>query len=194
MKFSKEVQLQLIEYSSILLKWNKTINLVSKNTEFDIWNRHIMDCAQLYDYIDPKKNIWDLGSGAGLPGLILSILGAKNITLVESDIRKCVFLRQCANISTNKITIINERIEKINSFHYDDPDIIVTRALCSISDFLKYSRFFPTANDVFLLKGKNYQKELEEASKNWHFNFYSYISKTNPDSVVLKIKNVTAKH
>ncbi len=194
MQFTEKTEQQLKEYVALLLKWNKSINLISKNTEKDIWNRHIVDSAQLYKYIDPEQNIWDLGSGAGFPGLVLSILGARNLTLVESDNRKCIFLRQASNISENKVVILNERIEKLDSAYFTIPDILVSRALCSITDFLDYSKIFTSTKSFFLLKGKNYQKELDDASENWHFDSCSYTSKTNIDSVILEIKNVTAKY
>jgi 16S rRNA (guanine527-N7)-methyltransferase len=82
---SREVKEALLNYQNLLLKWNKAINLISRNSEKDIWARHILDSLQLLKYVDFLDNIIDIGSGGGFPGIVLSIGGVKNIALVESD-------------------------------------------------------------------------------------------------------------
>ena len=101
-------------FVTTLLKWNEKINLVAKATEEEIWNRHILDSAQLLKFIpDTKAKIVDLGSGAGFPGLVLAIMGYENVTLIESDNKKSVFLQEAARITGTKVQIINERIENV---------------------------------------------------------------------------------
>jgi 16S rRNA (guanine527-N7)-methyltransferase len=88
----REILDALEKYQSLTLKWNKTINLISCNTECDFWVRHILDSLQLMKYInDQNVHLIDVGSGGGFPGIVLSIAGIKNVTLVESDIRKSIF-------------------------------------------------------------------------------------------------------
>ena len=96
-KFSvpRETEEKLSRFHDLIIKWQSSINLISNTTIQHIWHRHILDSAQLFPLIDDKeKIITDIGSGAGFPGLILSILGCKNIHLVESDARKSAFLRE----------------------------------------------------------------------------------------------------
>ena len=88
---SREVTHALLNYQNLLLKWNKAINLISRNSEKDIWERHILDSLQLLKYIDFLDNIIDIGSGGGFPGIVLSIGGVKNIALVEPDKKKISF-------------------------------------------------------------------------------------------------------
>ena len=101
-------------YIQLLLKWNNRINLIGKSTIDDLWNRHIVDSAQLINFLTDEeiKNAVcaDFGSGAGFPGIILSMLGLKHMTLIEKSIQKCNFLREAIKFSDNKIDIINKNI------------------------------------------------------------------------------------
>lgn len=188
------VESKLRDYASLILKWNKTINLISKNTEAELWERHILDSAQLFDYLTPDDHICDLGSGAGFPGIVLSIMGIKHITLIESDIRKCAFLNQASLISQNKLTIINERIENCFITQTSPVNIVTSRALTSLDNLLHYNKIFTPTKSFLLLKGKNFQKELDEAKENWHFVHQVFPSSTNSESVILRIENVEQKN
>lgn len=150
-------------YVELLEKWNKKINLVAK--EEDIWRRHILDSAQLFEFIDPKDKIIDVGSGAGFPGVILSLMGAKDVTLIESDVRKSAFLLQAAKLSPNKITVVNERIEKLEL----ECDILTCRAFASIDNILNLCQTIKVGKKLLLLKGQKAMIEIEEAKANWQF-------------------------
>lgn len=191
MEFSSDVKNKLIQYQDLILKWNKKINLISKNTEKDIWNRHIIDSAQLFFHISQEDIICDIGSGAGLPGIVLSIMGIKNSILIESDMRKSIFLNQAKNISDNNISILNERVEDFQSDKHPKIDYVVSRALADISKILEFSRIINPSKGIILLKGQNYKKELEEASQNWHFDIVQHKSITNTESVILKLNGLT---
>ena len=92
---SRETYEKLCVFQKILIKWQNSINLISKNTLENIWERHFLDSAQLYEFVrGVEGNIIDFGSGAGFPGMVLAIMGKKNIHLVESDHKKCVFLKE----------------------------------------------------------------------------------------------------
>ena len=106
---SREAEEKLSEYVNLLLKWNERINLISKSTEKDVWLRHIIDSAQLKDFLNNDDVIVDVGTGAGLPGIVLSILGA-NTTLIECDSRKVSFLYEVSRILEIHPTIIDDRI------------------------------------------------------------------------------------
>ena len=86
--------------------------MISNSTLDSIWNRHILDSAQLYKYTQNMKgNILDFGSGAGFPGLVLAMMGNENINAVESDEKKCIFLKEVARLSNTKIKIHNSELK-----------------------------------------------------------------------------------
>lgn len=193
MQFEKNIEYKLNEYVELLLEWNKSINLISRTTEEDIWNRHILDSAQLVEFLDADEIIYDIGSGAGLPGIILSICGIKEIYLIESKAKKCKFLAEAAKISGNKIIVINDRIENVKPTIRSQPIRIVSRALASVDKLLSFNGNLKPKDGFLLLKGENFEKELEEARQNWHFDVRLISSKTNKKSQILEIKNVSKK-
>lgn len=185
---SRETFSLLELYVKLILKWNKSINLISKSTEEQIWQRHILDSAQLINYIDNNNIIlYDLGSGAGFPGVVLSILGIKNVCLVESDKRKCSFLYQASKISTNKIEIINERIEKLENL---STDIITARAYSKLSNIMSNCSSFYNFKKILLFKGKTIKEEISEAQKEWHMEYNIYNSIAEDSSYILEIRNL----
>ena len=106
---------KFIKYEKLLKNWSTRINLVAPSTLLDIYNRHIMDSAQLADYIPKDVKIIDLGSGAGFPGVVLAILGW-NVTCIESVRKKTLFLETLKQeLDLPNLTIINDRIENFLS-------------------------------------------------------------------------------
>jgi len=192
----------LERYISLLLKWNKAKNLIGKNTEEDIWERHILDSAQILKYIDPeKKNIADYGCGAGFPGVVLAILdNQKEVHLIESNSKKTNFLLEVKRqLKLDNIIIHNNRIEDIEAFKVD---IITARAFAPLSKLFYFILPYLKKDSLcILLKGCNYKKEIEEAEKEWSFD-YNYnqtilkqlditnISGEEKTGVVLKINNL----
>lgn len=195
MHLSKDEEIGLLRYITQIEKWNSKINLVSSSSTLDIWRRHILDCAQLINYISRDDIVYDLGSGAGLPGIVISILGIRKTFLIESDQRKAAFLKTASICSDNEIIILNDRIENIDFKSIPKPNKIVSRALASTEKILEYSDLICHSScPILLLKGKNFEKELEEAEKNWHFDLSIHKSKTNSDSAILEISNVRKKN
>lgn len=174
----------LLEYQNLLLKWNKTINLISKNSEEDIWQRHIIDSLQLLKYVDLSDHIIDIGSGAGFPGIVLSIAGAMNVTLVECDSRKVVFLRQAARLSENKVDIIEQRLDENFS---GNCDVLTCRGFSSLANILQLTSGMKIRKKLLLLKGENYDSEIEEARKDWLFNVKLHDSITSDKGKILEI-------
>jgi 16S rRNA (guanine527-N7)-methyltransferase len=184
---SRETIESLKNYQELVIKWNKTINLVSNNSLKGFWERHIVDSLQLIKFIDNKDiSIIDVGSGAGLPGIILSIAGIKNVTLVESDSRKSAFLLQAAGISSNKINIVNNRIENISL----NCDILTCRAWTNIDNILNLTSNIKVNDRYLLLKGESYEGELEVAKQNWKFDYTETDSITSATGKVIEIKNI----
>ncbi len=185
---SRENQVQLREYSDLLMKWNKKINLVSSNSLKDIEQRHILDSIQLLNYIKEKNiSVLDLGSGAGLPGIVLSICGIKKVVLVESNERKAAFLLQASKISFESIEIKNSRAETLSALSCD---IVTSRAFADLSSIFNYCRNIEVKEKFLLLKGKKYEEEIAEARKHWLFKVKIHDSITSKEGKILEITNV----
>ena len=171
-----------------LKKINTTTNLVGKSTLANSWDRHICDSLQISHFIKNKNSsILDMGTGAGLPGIILSISGYKNITMVESRKKKIEFVKQIIEKLELKAKVINSRLEDLQlpPFQY-----ITSRALASLSKLLNYSLFFSNHKTrLIFLKGKNVNKEILEAKKNFFFDYRVHKSKSSGNGFVVEIKN-----
>ena len=193
---SRETYKKLCVFQKALVKWQKSINLISQNTIKNIWERHFLDSAQLYKFVKGiEGNIIDFGSGAGFPGLVLAIMGKKNIHLVESDHKKCVFLKEIAMLTKTDITIHNCRIEDLS---FIDVDLITCRALASLSKLIDYVEIFinkPLGKKqklpkLLFLKGKSYYSEIIELSKNKKINFEEYPSITDRNGKILYMNKI----
>ena len=193
---SRETYNRLCLFQKILIKWQKSINLISKNTIENTWERHFLDSAQLYKFVrDIEGNIIDFGSGAGFPGMVLAIMGKKNIHLVESDYKKCVFLKEIAMLTETDITIHNCRIEELN---FINVDLVTCRALASLKNLIHYVEVFINKSlgvrqqypKLLFLKGKSYFSEIIELSKIKKISFEEYPSITNKDGRILYISKV----
>ncbi len=193
---SRETFEKLCVFHNTLIKWQKSINLISNDSIKDIWKRHFLDSAQLYAYLrGVRGNILDFGSGAGFPGLVLAMMGKKNIHLVESDKKKCVFLREIAMLTNLEITIHNCRIESLSNI---DADMIICRALAPLNKLIDYVEIFLNKSlngkknypKLLFLKGKNYRKELLELNKKKKINFKEYSSLTDKYGKILYISKV----
>jgi 16S rRNA (guanine527-N7)-methyltransferase len=178
----------LEKFIEILLQYNQKMNLIGSSTITDIWSRHILDSAQLLQFIkDKNQRIADLGSGAGFPGVILSILGIKNITLIEKSPKKCQFLEKISEISPNKIHIINQNIIDIKNIKFD---IITSRAFAPLNKLLKLSKNLTTDKTKYiLLKGKNLELEINESKKELKNHQYQiFNSKTSSEGKIIVIQ------
>jgi 16S rRNA (guanine527-N7)-methyltransferase len=186
---SRETLERLDIYLALLEKWNRRINLVGRKTIADAWQRHFLDSAQLAGHISPSvKTIVDLGSGAGFPGLVLAIMGAGwNVHLVDSDQRKCVFLREVARQTDTVIEVHPNRIDQLPKV---EPDLITARALAPVGDLLQLSRNIVTPNTEFLfLKGRDVDVELTQAAKCWIMEHQKTQSIADSQGCILAIKN-----
>ncbi|MBY0511656.1 MAG: 16S rRNA (guanine(527)-N(7))-methyltransferase RsmG [Rhodospirillaceae bacterium] len=187
---SRETLDRLKAYADLLLVWNKKINLIGPSTAPDLWTRHMLDSAQLFPLIPAgTRTLVDLGSGAGFPGLVLGIMGIPGITLVESDQRKCSFLREAARIAGASVTVLAKRIEDIAPF---PADVITARALAPVAELLAWSAPFLTKSSLFIFpKGQNVEVELTEAHKRWRITVDQRPSRTDPRGTILCIGEVS---
>ena len=181
-------------YKRSLLLWNKKINLVSENSTKDVWGRHFLDSAQIFRHIGPAdRHLLDMGSGGGLPGLVLGIMAKKKypnlkITLVESDTRKAVFLKEVVRSQRLNSTVLSDRVEQLPR---QNADIVTARAVAPLKTLLGYAYQHMSQTGVCIfLKGISYKNEVEEALDFWRFNISVDESITNEGSVVLKITHL----
>ncbi len=182
---------RLEAYVAILASWNRRINLVGSNTIGDIWRRHILDSAQLFPLLPEKTRIViDLGSGAGLPGLVLAIMGVREVHLIESDQRKAAFLREAKRVTESaNVTIHAQRAEKMGPFK---ADAVVARAVAPLDQLLYIAEPFLTSHSLCLfLKGKAAEAELTEARKTWRMKAETLQSRADPAGVILRIGAVS---
>lgn len=191
---SRETFERLQVFEAVIRKWNPSINLVSRNSMAELWERHIVDSVQVFRATEPKGHWVDLGSGGGFPGLIISILAHEeapdlNVTLVESDQRKSAFLRNAARECGVKCKVISKRIEQAEP---QNADILSARALADLSLLLEFADRHLSPGGVALFpKGVSWKKELEQARNKWSFDAEAITSLTEPDAAILKIKGVT---
>lgn len=176
-------------YASLLVEWNKQINLVSASTIPQLWSRHMADSAQLAPLIPEKTRVLvDLGSGAGFPGLVLAILGVPEVHLVESVGKKAKFLAAVVKELKLNVTVHNERAEKIKALQ---ADVVTARAVTALPDLLSMSKPFMGKESLALfLKGEKAEAELTEARKYWTFNCKSKPSQTDASGMVLAISEL----
>lgn len=187
--FPPDIQLRLEAYQSLLLKWQKSVNLISDSTIIDVWNRHFIDSAQLAKFITkPNPIIVDIGSGGGFPGMVLAIILDGDLHLIESDQKKCVFLSQVSRETKTKVIIHNDRIERSS---ISNVDYITSRACANVSQLFSWTQNLVSHETKCLfLKGKNYSIEIDEAKKEWQFDVAIHPSITDLESAILELSHI----
>lgn len=180
-------------YIRLLAKWQKAINLVGPKTLEDPWRRHILDSAQLIDLVGAAEGadnrIVDLGSGAGLPGLILALMTGLPVQLVESDQRKSTFLREAARETRTAVDVHVGRIEAIQPLL---GNVVTARALAPLVKLLPWvHRHLADGGKTVLLKGADVDEELTVCSKQWTMNLTRKCSASDASGTVLIIENLT---
>lgn len=191
---SRETMETLIAYHGLLMRWQRKTNLVAPSTINDYWNRHIADSIQCRR-IKPDAKIWtDLGSGGGFPGMIIAAelynIEGSHVSLVESNTKKCAFLRTVAREAGIKVDIHNVRIEEFIDSN-NAPEIVTARALTNLNSLLAYCEPWISGKTIGLFhKGRDYQKELEECHDKWRFDLIEHKSEIAEDSVLLEISNL----
>ena len=194
---SRETIDSLNIYEALLLENNRKLNLISKSTENIIKTRHILDSAQVIDFIDKNSKICaDLGTGAGFPGIVLSILFREKkcsirVDLYEKNPKKCQFLSKVVKkLDLNALVLEKNVFEQKNL----EADTIVVRAFKPIqSIFQIVTENFKSFKNLILFLGKNGKQTLLDASKVWEFEYKEQKSVTSDDSLILNIKKIRKK-
>lgn len=186
---SRETLERLTIYLDLLRQWQKAINLVGRSTLDDPWRRHVLDSAQLHRFLprEPAR-LADLGSGAGLPGLVLAIMGVAEAHLVEADRRKAQFLREAARrLELRNVTVHAARIETLTL----DADVVTSRALARLDALLRLARpILRPQGRLVLLKGRNTLAELTVAREEWTMQAVIEPSLADPEGRVLILDEV----
>ena len=183
---SADIFNKLLEYKKLLLDENQNMNLIGKSTINDFDQRHFLDCMQIHKYMPHKKNLTvDLGTGAGLPGVLLSIMGYKKLHLVEKSPKKSAFLENCKSRLDLDYVIHNKPLTDVSlsNVHY-----IVARAFAPISKILNFTKQMVTDQTQYiLLKGRSYLEELKLVS-NKSFSWKDFPSITSDESRIIVLQ------
>jgi 16S rRNA (guanine527-N7)-methyltransferase len=187
---SRETGARLAAYLDLLRLWQRRINLVGPATLADPWRRHILDSGQLWRLWPTGARILvDLGSGAGLPGLVLAIMGAPEAHLIESDRRKAAFLREAGRATGTALTVHACRGEVAAA---PRADVLTARALAPLPRLLDLAaRFLDERTTCLLLKGRGVETELTAARRGWKMRAAMHASLSDPSGRVLVLREVT---
>ena len=197
-RVSRETITSLKKYEDILIKANKTLNLVGNSTIKDIWTRHFLDSVQVIDFIDKNdKTLVDLGSGAGFPGLVLAIALKDRkiplkIKLIEKSQKKVKFLKNLINELHLNVEVINKNILEEPIKFFDD--VFITRAFKPLNMILQLMHNkAKNWKKIFIFLGKTGKSELLQASKSWDIEYKQRVSVTNNDSIIIEINRLKKK-
>lgn len=189
---SRESRGKVETYVKLLLAWQQRINLIGPATVDAVWSRHVCDALQLLPLLPlGTRTIAELGSGAGIPGLILAMVAGLDAHLYESNGKKAAFLREAARQTQTRATIHNVRLESLTD---DLPHVqcVVARALAPLPLLLDYASPFLAQGAVGLFhKGQDVEVELTEATKYWRMNVLKHASQCDSRGVILEIREAS---
>jgi 16S rRNA (guanine527-N7)-methyltransferase len=199
LRVSRETQERLEHFVSLFRKWAATINLVAPSTLEDLWQRHVLDSAQIFRFNTSPGRWVDLGSGGGFPGIVTAILlaesGTGHVDLIESNQKKAAFLRVCLRECSARGAVHAVRIEEARKI-VPDCDFLSARALADLDTLLGYSYGWAESNPdlrLILHKGRDYQTETQKARGRWEFDLVEHQSVVERDSVILEISGLRRK-
>ena len=190
---SRETKAQLDRYVALLVDENEHQNLISRSTVEEIWDRHIADSAQLVRFAPRSKSSWlDIGSGAGLPGLVIAILTEGPVALVEPRKLRADFLQRTTDALglAEQVTVHQAKVERIKGKF----DVITARAVASLDALLRISQHLSTDKTLWVFpKGKSAQTELDEVRRSWQGSFRLEPSMTSGEAAILVAAGVRRK-
>ena len=192
--FSSTTTARLSAFEDLVRIWSPKVNLVAKSALPDLWERHILDSAQIYRLRPEGACHWvDLGSGGGFPGIVVAILAAEKdpgmrVTLVESDRRKAVFLKETARKLSLPVTVCVERIEDLAPL---EGDVVSARALAPLVLLCRYGmRHLKQGGVALFQKGAAVADEIALARLDWRFDLDAIPSLTDTQGVTVKLRNI----
>ena len=185
---------KLDAFVNMIRVWNVGVNLVAKSTLEDVWSRHILDAAQLFGFRPPGNLRWlDVGSGAGLPGMVLAIMSEADacdheFILVEANTRRAEFLKMVVRELGMNVSIVSLRVEQCAPV---EADIVTARAVADIDKLVKL--FLPhltSGGCAILPKGRSYRREIQLASRHWKFSWQAFPSLTSTDGMIVVLRDL----
>ena len=195
---SRETITSLKKYENILIKANKTLNLIGNSTIKEIWTRHFLDSVQVIDFIDKNdKTLIDIGSGAGFPGLVLAVALKDRkiplkVKLIEKSPKKVKFLKELIQELHVGAQVINQNIFKEPKKMVGD--VFVARAFKPLKIILPLiHNKLENWKKFFIFLGKTGKNELLQASKSWDIEYKQRVSITSDDSIVIEINRLKKK-
>jgi len=186
---SRETLARLQLFTDLLREWTKKINLISPKDLDVLWRRHIQDSLQLAPLITPDaQHIIDLGSGAGFPGIPLALATGLHFDLVEADHRKAAFLREAVRVTRAPATVHVARAEHVT---LDNASVLTARGFAPLPRLLPLAARLLANDGVCILpKGSAIERELTDASKQWHMQIERFPSRIDPSGVILRISHL----
>lgn len=196
---SRETRERLEHFAALFQKWARKINLIAPSTLEQLWTRHIIDSLQIRNIVSEPSRWIDLGSGGGFPGVITAIVLAEHqtgwIDLVESNNKKCSFLRMALAETGGRGTVHPIRIEEAAK-SLAAPQHVSARALADLDSLFDYVNPWAVTNRELKLifhKGRDYQAEIDKARGRWDFDLVKHRSVVEQDSVILEISSLTRR-
>lgn len=184
----------LARYADLLTAENERQNLVSAATLPHLWTRHLLDSAQLIPLADDHDGPWlDVGSGAGLPGLVVAALTDRPVILIEPRRRRAAFLGDAAKALglNEQVTVFAANVEKVGGV---EPAVISARAVAALDALLANSFHLASSTTLWVLpKGRSAESEVAAARQSWHGRFDLMPSVTDPDARIVLIRRAAPR-
>lgn len=185
---SRETFEQLEKYLTFLIQENEKYNLIGPKEAERLWERHVLDSAQLFPLVRNSGGFLDVGSGAGFPGVVLSLLGVPGGCLVESSHKKCSFLKNVSRETLADFSVVCERVERMRGASFNR---VVSRAVAPIEKLLMWTLGVATRDTQWVfLKGKTAQEEVAEALKRFSFEVEMFPSVTSEEGKIVSVRKV----
>ena len=191
---SRETLSGFYEYKTLLYKWNEKINLVSKHTLINIWERHFLDSGQIIIDVDASGKRWvDVGSGAGFPGLVVALLLRDrkvdcDLILVEKHPKKVFFLKEVIRKLNLSVEVVNDNIYTLEPLN---ADILTARAFSELNNLMEIAfRHRKKEGICLFLKGENYKIELDKTLNNWFFDYDIVGSLSSSSGNIIRVKKI----
>lgn len=183
------VAARLQSFAELVAHWASHVNLVSRSDLPRLWLRHIEDSLQLIPLIpECSSSAIDLGSGAGFPGLVISIATDIPFILIEADQRKAVFLQEAARLTHAPVRVLNSRIKDAQ---LSPTRVLTARALAPLPNLLTFAEPLLAPDGIALFpKGRRLKAELTEAAREWHMRLERFPSRTSPEASVLRLSEI----
>ena len=191
---SRETLKGFYEYKTLLSKWNEKINLVSKNTLVDIWERHFLDSGQIIKHVEVSGKRWvDVGSGAGFPGLVVALLLRDrkidcDLVVVEKNSKKVFFLNEVIRKLNLSVEVVNDKIDNLEPLN---ADILTARAFSELNNLIEIAfRHRKKEGICLFLKGENYRIELDKTLNYWFFDYDIVDSLSSSSGKIIRVKKI----